>query len=482
MPGSAPAEPAGSAYLEHDGLGLAALVARGELHPRELLEAAIARVEAVNPHVNAVCLKLYEQARQEVERGLPEGPFRGVPFLVKDLGLKLQGTVTSAGSRFFQEARAELDSTLVARHRKAGLAIFGKTATPELGLTGTTESLLFGQTRNPWNLERTAGGSSGGSGAAVASGMVPMAHASDGAGSIRTPSSCCGVFGLKPTRGRVPLGPDRAEGWNGLSTVHAVTRSVRDSAALLDATAGPEAGDPYWAPPPERPFLEEVGAPPTRLRIALMKSPPSGSPVDPECLRAADAAAVLCAELGHEVEEAAPQVDFSAINAGLITTLTVATAQALEDRARELGRPVSEQDVELVTWRLYRMGLEADGLAYARARAAFDAAGRALARFHRRFDVILSPTLAKPPVKLGVLSLSPVDYDAYLQEVTSFGPFTALFNMTGEPSMSVPLHWTPEGLPVGVMFSGRFGGEATLFRLAAQLEQARPWFRRRPAL
>ncbi|MDX2224749.1 MAG: amidase, partial [Rhodospirillaceae bacterium] len=354
--------------------------------------------------------------------------------------------------------------------------------TPELGLTGTTESTPHGQTRNPWDLTRTVGGSSGGAGAAVASGIVAMANASDGAGSIRTPASCCGVFGLKPTRARVPLGPAKAESWNGLGTVHAITRSVRDNALLLDISAGADLGDPYQTAPPARSFLSEVGADPGKLRIALMLKPTSGTPVDAECLAAARATAKLCAELGHVVEEAQPPIDHDAVNAGIVATLGVATALAIDARAERAGRAATPEDVEPVTWYFYQQGKQTDALAYARARQAFDHAGRAMADFQRTFDVVLSPTLARPPVELGLLSLSPKDFDAFVAAVSTFGPFTALANVCGQPAMSVPLAFSADGLPIGVMFAGRIGAEGTLYRLAGQLELARPWFNRRPPI
>jgi len=469
-------------YLAYDGLGLAELVAKGDVEPRELLEAAIERLEAVNTKINCIAAKLYDHGRKQIGEGLPKGPFTGVPFLLKDLSVNLAGFPTASGSAFFQDDVPATDSTLVVRYKAAGLVIFGKTTTPELGLTGTTESVPNGQTKNPWNLERTVGGSSGGAGAAVAASIVPIANASDGAGSIRTPASCCGVFGLKPTRARVPAGPARLEGWNGLGTVHAVSRSVRDNAALLDASAGADLGDPYSAIPPARPFLREVGADPGKLRIALMLSPTSGAAVDPVCIAAAREAAKLCADLGHIVEEKQPPIDHASINAGMLATLSVSTTAALDARAARLGRAVTQADVEPVTWFFYQEGKKVTGLQYAAARAAFDQAGRAMAEFQRTYDVILSPTLAKPPVKLGVLSLSPADFNDYVREVSAFGPFTALANICGQPAMSVPLSWSPEGLPIGVMFAGRINDEATLYRLAGQLETARPWFNRRPAI
>jgi amidase len=469
-------------YIAYDGVGLAELVAKGDILPRELLEAAVTRLEATNTKVNCIAARLYDHGRKQISDGLPKGPFTGVPFLLKDLSVNLSGAVTAAGSQFFQDDMQASDSTLVKRYKAAGLVIFGKTTTPELGLTGTTESVPNGQTKNPWNLERTVGGSSGGAGAAVAASIVPMANASDGAGSIRTPASCCGLFGLKPTRARVPTGPLRMEGWNGLSTVHAITRSVRDSAALLDISAGSDVGDPYAAAPPQRPYAKEVGADPGKLRIALMLSPTSGSPVDAECIKAAREAAKLCESMGHIVEEKQPPIDHAAVNAGTFATLCVSTTAVLDARAARLGRAVTENDVEPVTWYFYQEGKKVTGLAYAAARAAFDQAGRVMAEFQQTYDVVLSPTLSKPPVNLGLLSLSPRSFDDYVREVTTFGPFTALANICGQPSMSVPLHWSTENLPIGVMFAGRIGDEATLFRLAGQLETAQPWYNRRPTI
>ena len=469
-------------YLAYDGLGLAELVTRGDATPRELLEAAIERLEATNTKVNCIAAKLYDHGRKQIADGLPKGAFTGVPFLLKDLSVNLAGTVTGSGSAFFQDDLAKADSTLVARYKNSGLVIFGKITTPELGLTGKTESVPHGQTKNPWNLEPTVGGSSGGAAATVAASIVPMANASDGAGSIRTPASCCGVFGMKPTHARVPWGPARLLGWNGLSTVHAVTRSVRDNAALLDAAAGADVGDPYAAIAPARAFFKEFGADPGKLRIALMLSPTSGSSVDPVCIAAVRDAAKRCQDIGYIVEEQQQTIDYTAINAGMLATLNVSTTAALDARATRLGRAVTENDVEPVTWYFYQEGKKVSGLAYATARAAFDQAGRAIAEFQQTYDVILSTTLAKPPMKLGLLSLSPANFNDYVREVFSFGAFTALANICGQPAMSIPLYWSPDGLAIGVMFAGRVGDEATLYRLAGQLEIARPWFNRRPVI
>ncbi|MCC5869716.1 MAG: amidase [Gammaproteobacteria bacterium] len=471
-----------SQFERYDALQLGQMVRNAEVHPRELLEAVIERVERLEPGINALSQRMFDLALEQIDAGLPEGPFTGVPFPIKDLGLQVAGTPTLAGSRLFAGHVARIDSDVVRRYRAAGLVLFAKTTTPELGLTGTTESILHGRTRNPWNPALIAGGSSGGAGAAVASRMVPMANASDGAGSIRTPASCCGVFGLKPTRGRVPLGPMRSEGWQGLSTVHAITLSVRDSAALLDATAGPAEGAFYVAPPPERPWLEETQRPPGRLRIALAPRPPGNGPVHPDCTAAVLDAARLCESLGHHVEEAQPPVDVGAMNDALLAVLAVETRRILEDRAAELGREPQPEDVEPVTWMFAEMAAQYSALDYSRARESFQRITVDMARFMRHHDVLLSPTLAMPPLPLGVINLSPPDIDRMIAQVMQFGPFAAVFNVSGQPSMSVPLFWNGEGVPIGSMFSARYGDEATLFRLAAQLETARSWHGRIPML
>lgn len=467
-------------YDQYDGLGLASLVARRQVTPIELLNAVRQRLEAINPKINAVAHVFFDKAEAQIKQGLPSGPFTGVPFVLKDLGQQLSGTITSYGSRVFKDNTPDFDSTLVTRYKQAGLVIFAKSTSPELGLTTTTESVLFGKTRNPWNPERTSGGSSGGSSALVASRVIPMAHGSDGGGSIRIPASCCGLFGLKPTRGRVPLGPTQFEGWNGCSHHHALTISVRDSAALLDATTGIEPGSPYFSPPPARPFLKEVGADPGKLRIALAVETPAGTPLDPECRKAVMEAAKLCESLGHRIEEARPPFEDSWMRNAFLAVLRVSIARTLEDGAKAQGRPVTEKDVEPVTWVTAEAARGISSVAYSRAIATMHLVGLAMAKFHEKYDVILSPTLAKPPVPLGVLSLSPKSIADYGRDVTEFGPYTALYNVTGQPSMSVPLHWSPEGLPIGVMFSGRFGDDATLLRLASQLEKAKPWAGIRP--
>ena len=468
-------------YQQYDGLGLAQLIASKQITPLELLNAVRARAEVVNSKLNALCQQFFDKAKAQIKEGLPNGPFRGVPFVLKDLGHQLAGTPTTYASRLFKDSAYDSDSTLVTRYKQAGLVIFGKSTTPEMGLSPSTESAMFGATRNPWNTERTVGGSSGGAAALVATRTVPMAHATDGGGSIRIPASCCGVFGLKPTRGRVPYGPAAFEGWAGMSIAHAETISVRDSAALLDATAGPELGSPYWAPPQARPFLSEVGVDPGKLRIALVLDSPA-APFDPECRKAAAEAAKLCESLGHRVEETKLPLELAALNQTRAILVRVSVARVLEDRAMALGRRLAESDLEPVTWAIYQMGIRPSAVEYSRAIAAGQLSGLAMARFHQRYDVILGPTLAKPPVPLGILSLSRKDVQGFFSDMSAFHNWAGLFNVTGQPSMSVPLYWTAEGLPIGMMFSARFGDEATLFRLAAQLEKARPWAKRRPAV
>lgn len=474
-------------YRRHDALALALLVRRGDASPAELLELALARAEAVDPKLTALTVRHFDLARAAARTKLPSGPFSGVPFLLKDLAITMAGTVTTEGSRYFADARHESDSTLTTRFRAAGLVLFGKTHSPEFGSSPSSESALHGATKNPWDATRSAGGSSGGSAAAVAAGIVPAAHATDGGGSIRIPASACGLFGLKPTRGRVPLGPKIYEGWGGMSAAHCVSRSVRDSAALLDAISGAAEGDAYAAPPRERPYLDEIRRAPGRLRIAFMKEPVVPAPVAPECRAAADRAAALCASLGHAVEEAAPTIDVASVYQGFALLASVGTALKVAQREAALGRPPRQDELEAVNWTSLATGRAASGLDYARAREAIHGASRALGAFMARFDVILSPTMAMVPAKLGVLSPSQPS-DRFTGPATAASCFTSLFNITGQPAMSVPLFWTapaadsPAGIPIGVQFAGRFGDEATLFRLAAQLEAEAPWFDRTPAI
>lgn len=464
-----------------DATAQAELVRGKEVKPVELLEAAIERVERLNPRLNAVITPMYELARKEAEGTLPEGPFTGVPFLLKDIIAAYKGVRLTFGSAFFADYVPDFDSELVVRLRRAGLVIFGKTNAPEFGILPTTEPRLFGPTRNPWDPERSTGGSSGGSAAAVASGMVPMAHANDGGGSIRIPASCCGLFGLKPTRARNPLGPALGDVLNGLIVEHAVTRSVRDSAALLDATCGPDVGDPYWAPPPARPFLQEVGADPGRLRIAYTVRA-GGETAHPDCVRAVEEAAKLCAELGHAVEERDIDVDREAVTSQFMVLWGAAQAWMADGMAATTGKQPAPELFEPLTWALIEMGRGFSAAQYLVAVTFLQRVARHIARQAEDYDLWLTPTVSEPPPPLGTFD-SPPDNPLYgLVRAGAFVPFTPIANITGQPAMNLPLYWNEEGLPVGVQFVARFGDEAVLFRLAAQLEEARPWAGRRPPL
>ena len=465
-------------YESQDALGLAALVQRGEIKPRELIEVAIAQCERRNPAVNAVVIPMFDEARRVAEAPTA-GPFQGVPFLLKDLYALYPGVRTTNGSRLFADFVPAHENEMVARYRRAGLVVFGKSASPEFGITTSTESVLFGKTRNPWNLEHTAGGSSGGAAAAVAAGIVPAAHASDGGGSIRIPASCCGLFGLKPSRGLMPFGPDAGEGWSGMSTAHAVTRSVRDSAALLDATAGADLGAPYAAPTRKRPYLEEVGAKPGRLRIALQTRSFNGSDTHPDCVAAARDAAALCRSLGHEVEEAGLAIDGPSFGRATQVIIASNLRASVQERLKELGRELRDDDLETGSRAMFAAAAGAEAAEYARSLRVIHAVGRQVSRFLERYDLLLTPTMGTPPLPLGRLALTNTGVE-FIRDLLQTVGYTQIFNASGHPSMSVPLHWNAAGLPIGVQFTGRFGDEATLFRLAAQLEQARPWFARRP--
>lgn len=467
-------------FASLDATAQAELVRRKAVKPIELVEAAIKRIERINPEINAVVTPMYDQAREAADAELPEGPFTGVPFLLKDLLAAYAGVRMSSGSQFLSDFVPPIDSELTARYKRAGLVVVGKTNTPEYGILPTTEPSLFGASRNPWDTTRITGGSSGGSAAAVAAGLVPMAHANDGGGSIRIPASCCGVFGLKPTRARNPLGPYFGDMFSGLVAEHAVTRSVRDSAALLDASAGPMPGDPYYAPPQSRAFIEEVGAPVGKLRIALSTESATGTPVHPDCVKAAHDAAALCLELGHEVTEAAPAINGELYLQSFMALWSAGTTWTIDGFARLLGREPQEDQFEPGTWVLYQMGKQTKAADYLAALQWLQALGREVAQFMMDYDVWLTPTLGLPPLPLGSFDAQPGDALAGMRQATTFVPFTPLCNTTGQPAMSVPLYWNDEGLPIGSHFIGRFGDEAMLFRLAAQLEEARPWATRRP--
>jgi len=491
-------------YDKYDGLGLVELVRKKEVKPSELVEEAISRIEKLNPQFNAVVYKMYELARKIADGDIPDGPFKGVPFLVKDIGITCAGVPSTSGSRFLKDFIPDHDSEMARRFKAAGVVIVGKTNTPELGLMPVTEPQLFGPTNNPWNLARTPGGSSGGSAAAVAARVTPLAHASDGGGSIRIPASCCGVFGLKPTRGRNPMGPDVGEGWRGFVCQHVLTRSVRDSAAMLDATAGPDVGALYYAVPPAYSFLSEVDVDPGKLRIAFTSEPFLGSTVDKDCMKALEATAKLCQDLGHEVAETAPQIDGGAFVRAFTVVLCVETRASIEDNEVLLNRKASPEDFESGTWRLGLLGRQFPAPVFSRSLNLLQRTARQIGGFFQEYDVLLTPTLAKPPLVTGALRpkesqragmkklfdklntgelIDRLDGLEILSEHTyEFIPYTALFNVTGQPAMSVPLYWNDEGLPIGMQFVGRYGDEATLLRLAGQLEKTQPWCERVPPI
>lgn len=468
-------------YSEHDAVGLADLIGQREISPGEVLEAAIARTEAVNPILNAVVLKHYDVAREALKKGLPSGPLAGVPMLLKDLEMDLAGTTGSSGSRFFRDALAERDSALVSRYRAAGLAIFGKTASPELGQTATTESKLWGVTRNPWNLEYSTGGSSGGAAAAVAAGIVPAAAAGDGGGSIRIPASHCGLFGLKPSRGRIPLGPAAIEGWLGMVAIHAISRSVRDSAMLLDVSQGPEPGSRVVPHQPAEPYLNQLDRPLRQLRIALWDSHPFGLPVHDDCRAAVARSAALCESLGHHVEPAVPNLPMAEAFDAYGTLVVVSVLNAIRNREKVLGRSATEDDLEQVTRHNMQEGVKRTPEQICNALNTVSQIARMLDEFFASYDVILSPVTAASVPRLGTLSLDQ-PYEPFATAAFDASVFTTPFNIGGHPAMSVPLYWNEQHLPIGTQFAARFGDELALLQLAAQLERAAPWNAHRPSL
>lgn len=464
-------------FGEYDAMGLAELVARREVSAEELLDAALEAGAAAQDKVNCFTRFFEGPAREQLKNGLADGPFKGVPFATKDLGVKLKGQPMTNGSRAFRDNVATEDATLTERYRKAGLVIFAQTTSPEFGLTTSTESALYGKTRNPWNTDHTSGGSSGGASACVAAGVIPMAHASDGGGSIRIPAACTGLVGLKPSRGRVPMGPPLSENWFGLSTNHCVSHSVRDSAALLDATHGQEPGARYIAPPPPTTFLQAAQTDPKPLKIALWTTAPNGVRPDEEAQAGLERTTTLLRELGHTVEEASPQLDGEALGKGMMMIVSSAMAAIADEREATLGRKIGPDDFEPVSQRFIELGRTVPMGELVKTNSAFTEAAWALEAFMDagQYDLLLAPTLSRPPVELGVLSLDPSDFDAYGEAVTSFAPWCPVFNQAGWPAISLPLHMTRAGLPLGMMFGARLGREDLLYAIAGQLERAAPW-------
>jgi amidase len=472
------------AYL--DATAQAELVRSGSLSPLELVDAAIVRIEKLNPELNAVIHPSFDKARAAASSAdLPDGPFRGVPFLIKDILCTVAGEPYHDGMRFLKELNwtASVDSFLAQKFRSGGLISLGRTNAPELGILPTTEPVAYGPTRNPWNLEHSTGGSSGGSAAAVASGMVPIAHANDGGGSIRIPASECGLFGLKPSRGRTSLGPEFGDVQAGLVAEHVLTRSVRDSAAILDLVAGPMPGDPYFAPLPSRPFLSEVGADPGTLRIGLLSEAPGGAAdVHPDCLAAIGEARALLESLGHVVEDSAPQgLEDPEYIAQFLTLWACGIAAAVDEWSVRTKRRIGKDDVEPLTWALAEMGRTYSGAQLLGAVGWLQAGARRIGMwFASGFDLLMTPTLAEPPPRLGEMASDPENPLQPIFRAAGVTPFTPLFNATGQPAVSLPLYWNTDGLPIGVQLAAPYGREDVLFRLSSQLEAARPWAERIP--
>lgn len=467
-----------------DAVGMAEMTARGDVSPDELLDEALRRAEALDPAMNALTMLREDAARKAIAAGLPEGPLRGVPFLLKDLGAEAKDYPSNNGSRLLANTVYPGDSALVERLLATGVAIFGRTTSPEGGVGPVTEASVYGgPTRNPWNLGRTSGGSSGGSGAAVAAGIVPAAHGSDGGGSVRIPASSCGLFGFKATRARLPDGPYSGEGWAGMAIDGYLTRSVRDAATLLDATAGPDLGAPYWAPPLAEGYVAATRRPPRRLRIAMATTTFTGDPVHPECVRAVEETAKLLADLGHDVEEALPAADTRGMMFAWTKIVACGTALWVREALKAKGRPLGPDDIEITIRAACDYAEGISGADYLAAVGKIHAYGREMAAFFEPWDMLLTPTLAEPPCEVGRFAHVREDFEAYRNGpdgVFAYSPFTASFNASGQPAASLPLHWTPDGLPVGVHLAARFGEDETLMALCARIEEARPWFDRRP--
>ncbi|MCB9308194.1 MAG: amidase [Lewinellaceae bacterium] len=492
-------------YRRLDALAMAEQVRNGALNAEELLETAIARVEQLNPALNAVIFKMYEEARETARKTDRSAPFAGVPFLLKDLGLEVKGTPLRAGCRGYNDYISPRDSYAVTKIREAGLVIFGKTNTPEFGLTPFTEPLLFGPTNNPWDLERTTAGSSGGSGAAVAAGFVPIATANDGGGSIRMPASCCGLFGMKPSRGRISWGRMFGDMWNGAAVEGSVSRTVRDSAAYLDAVQGASPGDPYIIAPPVRPYLQEVSTAPGKLRIGYSCAHTLGHEVDPACVKAVAQTVEILKSEGHLVEEVPLPYHKEFLSKAFLVIVAGETAGELRVLGEFLGRKVRTSDVEPNTYALHLLGKSFTAADYAYAKHKWNELCRNIADFHEKYDLLLTPTLAQRPFKTGALQntasekilvntintlglggVARTQVDQLAEKIYNWMPWTAFANMTGQPSMSVPMFRTEEDnhetLPVGVMFTARLGEEDMMFRLAGQLERAAPWIDHYPGI
>lgn len=472
-------------YASYDALGLADLVRRKAVQPAELRDLAMRAIELLNPTLNAIVGTTPHEAEASLTRVADSAPFAGVPFLIKDLGIAYQGVLSEGGSRLLKGHISHHDSELAQRYKRAGLVAIGRTNTPEVGNNASTEPLANGPTCNPWDIRRSAGGSSGGSAAAVAAAVVPIAHASDGGGSIRVPASNCGVFGLKPTRGRNPTGPDLDELLFGLVNDHAVSRSVRDSAALLDASAGAEIGSRVFIPPPSGSFLAAAQRDPQRLRIAFTAQPGrGGGRAHADCVTMIEDVAALCEDLGHEVREGAPDIDIAEVSHVFMVFSAVAVRQMVSAIQHATGRVANHDSLEATTLKILEYGASCSAADLVEAFAVLQRLCRSLGQFFTSCDVWLSPVLAMPPPILGYLNGNDPGLSGFewIAKIMSACPYTAMFNLSGQPAMSVPLHWNAAGLPIGSQFAGPLGAEEMLFSLGAQLERARPWAHRRPGV
>jgi amidase len=466
-------------YSAHDGLGLAALVRDGKVKAEALVEAAVERLEALNPKLNAVIYKTYDHARTRAKLFSAQ-PFAGVPFLLKDIGAAQKGVPTRQGSGFLPDAPSPHDSYLTEKFEAAGLLSLGKTNVPEFGLVPITESTLYGPARNPWNVNHTPGGSSGGSAAAVAAGIVPLAHANDGGGSIRIPAASCGLVGLKPTRGRISLGPDLGEISGGLVNEGVVSRTVRDTAAALDATAGYMPGDPHIAPLPPVSYLTAISEKPGRLRIGFATKDLAGAPFHPDCQAAVQHAAKLAEAQGHRVEEASPPVDIAVLSQAFMPIWASGVAMLVDGMAMLTGKEPRQQDFQGLSWATYQAGKTITAAQYQMCWFQLQAMTRGIAQWHQSCDMWLTPTLGGPPAKISQFNMQETDMEKAWAPIIDYVPFTALQNATGQPAINLPLYWNADNLPIGVQFVGRFGEEHLLLSLAGQLEKADPWIARKP--
>ncbi len=492
-------------YRKHDAISLAELIKNKQVTPQELLETAIKRAEEINPKINGIVTQLYDLGKQQIQSLNLNAPLAGVPFLMKDLGPELKGVRYTGGSGILKDNISKENSVVTDRMLAAGLVIFGKTNAPEFGLTPWTEPLLFGPCRNPWNLNHTTGGSSGGSAASIAAGIVPMASANDGGGSIRIPASCNGLFSMKPTRGRVSLGPQFGEGWGGLGSEGVISRSVRDSAIYLDMVQGASAGDPYTLQSPTHAYMDEIKSAPKKLRIAYTYKMPQGlnAAVDEENIIAINKTIKLLTDLGHTVEEVEPPFKKEILTKYLYLEICCQTSAAIDYIAELRGKKPRMDELEPNTWLLYKLGKSFSANEFALSKLKWNEVSRSIAQFHTKYDLLLTPTLGRKPFVIGTMNNTKIEdialrtlnklgmstivkYTGMIEKVAektfSWIPYPPLANLTGQPSMTVPLHWSKDDLPVGVMFTAPWNDEATLFQLAAQLEHAQPWFNKVPQI